>query len=230
MEWYEELDFDENPLLVETKYIGNEEILKEAFYSIVSGNILVIEGEEGSGKTKILREIIKTFGGYGKVAYVSCKDLGRDLNIETILVKKNGFLGWLFKVYPKRMILLLDDVEHLSAKNMERIKYFFDSNHLKAVVITTKNFSALKLTESITQRIRKVIPLSSLSEFEAVQVFRSKVGEHILSDRILKVTYQFSHRNIQKFLKNCEVVCKAYIGNKNITEGDVQKLFEKGNA
>ena len=61
MEWYEELDFDENPLEIETRYVGNEVLLDEVFYSIISGNILVIEGEKGSGKTRVLKEVIRKF-------------------------------------------------------------------------------------------------------------------------------------------------------------------------
>ncbi|MDP3728954.1 MAG: ATP-binding protein [bacterium] len=228
MEWYEELDFDENPLQKETRCVGNEEILKEAYYSIISGNILVIEGETGSGKTKILKEVIKKFGGYGRIAYINAKELQKELNVEEILAKKNGILGWLFKRYPKNMILLLDDVEHLSSRNLERIKYFFDSNHLRSIIITTKSYEKLHLSESIKQRIRKNIQLHSLSEFEAVQVFRDKLGEHILSDRTIKTAYQLSGKNTQKFLNNCEHVCKAYVANKNLTEEDVRKLLERG--
>lgn len=228
MEWYEELDFDENPLLKETRCVGNDEILKEAYYSIISGNILVLEGEEGSGRTRILKEVIKKFGGYGKVAYVNAKDLAKELNIEDVLRKKNGLLGWLFKRYPKDMILLLDDVEHISSRNMERIKYFFDSNHLRSVIITTKSFEKLRLHESLKQRIRKVIQLHPLSEYEAVQVFRDKLGDKMLGDRAIKVAYQLSSKNIQKFLKNCEHVCKAYVANRNLNEDDVRKLLERG--
>ena len=228
MEWYEELDFDENPLKNETKCIGNDDVLKEAYYSIISGNILVLEGEEGSGKSKVLREVIRTFGGHGRIAYVQCKNLSKELNIEDVLVKKNGILGMLFKRYPTNMILLLDDVEELSAKNMERMKYFFESNHLKAVIISTKNFEKLHLSESVKQRIRKVVKLRPLSEFEAVQLFRDKVGDSHLSDRIIKVIYQNSGKNIQKFLNHCEHVCKAYVANKNMNEEDVRKLLDRG--
>ncbi len=228
MEWYEELDFDENPLKKETRCVGNEEILKEASYSIMSGNMLIIEGTPGTGKTKLLREVIKQFGGYGRVAYVNCKELSQELNVEDVLIKKNGILGWLCKKYPKNMILLLDDVEHLSSRNMERIKYFFDSNHLRSVIITTKDTEKLKLSESIKQRIRKVIQLHVLSEYEAVQLFRDKLGEGMLSDRAIKAIYQCSNKNTQMFLNNCEHVCKAYVTNKNITEDDVKKILERG--
>lgn len=228
MEWYEELDYDEDPLKKETRCVGNEDILKETYYSIMSGNMLVLEGGKGTGKTKILREVIKQFAGYGRVAYVNCKELNQELNVEDVLIKKNGLLGWIFKKYPKNMILLLDDVEHLSSRNMERIKYFFDSNHLRSVIITTKEFEKLKLSESLKQRIRKVIQLHTLSEYEAVQVFRDKVGEGMLGDRVIKTIYQLSQKNTQIFLNNCEHVCKAYVTNKNITEDDVKKIVERG--
>ena len=229
MEWYEELDFDENPLKKNNaRFVGNEEVLKEAYYSIVSGNILVIEGAEGTGKTKLLKEVIRKFGGQGRVAYVSAKAVDKELNIEDILVKKNGILGMVFKRYPKDMILLLDDVEHISPKNIERIKYFFDSNHLRAVLITTRSYENIHLSESIKQRVRKVIAMHPVSEFEAVQIFRDTVGETILSDRIIKVIYQLSNKNTQKFLNNCEQVCKAYVANKNLTEDDVRKLLSRG--
>ena len=162
MEWYEELDFDENPLEIETKYIGNDDVLDETFYSIVSGNILIIQGQSGSGKTKVLKEVVRKFGGHGKVAYVNCEKFRNDLNVEHVITKKNGILGFLFKKQPKKMVLLLDNVEHLSPRNLERIKYFFDRNHLRAVIIATKDFDALNFGDSVKQRVRKVIKLDKL--------------------------------------------------------------------
>lgn len=228
MEWFEELDFDENPLFIETRYHGNEELLNEALYTIESGNILIIEGEEGSGKTKILKEVIKKFGGKGDIAFIDCKELDKELNVEKVIINKNGLSGWLFKKYPKNMILLLDNVEFLSNKNMERIKYFYDSNHLRAVIITTKDSTKLKLNGSIEQRIRKTAKIKPLTEFEAVQVLRNKLGQTILSDRIIKEIYKNSNKNMKKFFDNSEKVCKIYIENRNLNEEDVRKLFERG--
>ena len=61
-----------------------------------------------------------------------------------------------------------------------------------------------------------------------MKIFRDKLGESLLSDRIIKVTYQLSGKNIQKFLNNCELVCALYATNKSISEEDVRKLLEKG--
>jgi len=227
MEWYEELDFDENPFTLETKYVGNDDVLEEAFYSVVAGSILIVEGDDGSGKTKLLKEVARRFGGHGKVAFVDAKALERELNIEDIIAKKNGLLGYVFKKYPKGMILLLDNVEHLSQKNLERIKYFFDRNHLRAVVIATKDYTKLNFPESLQQRVWKHIRLKSLTEYEAVQVFRDKVGAEILSDRVIKETYRQSEKNLRRFFVNSERVCKAYLANKNLTEDDVKNMLAR---
>ena len=228
MEWYEELDFDENPLTIESKYIGNELLLDEVFYSIVSGNVLIIEGPKGVGKTRTLKEVIKKFGGEGRVAYINCKNLDKELNVKDVIKKKNGFISRMFKDDPRDMILLLDDVEHLSEKNMERIKYYYDRNFLRAVIISSRNALDLNLNESIKQRIRKVIKMKSLSDYEAVQVVRDKLGEELLNDRIIKETYKHSDKNMKRFLSNCELVCKAYIGNKELKEEDVEKIIVRG--
>ncbi|MDP3918453.1 MAG: ATP-binding protein [Nanoarchaeota archaeon] len=227
MEWYEELDFDENPLNTETRYIGNEIVLDEVFYSIVSNNILIIQGNQGSGKTKILKEVIKKYGGFGKVAFINCKKLEKELNIENVIKNQNGLIGRLLNKDPKNMILLLDDVENLTERNMERIKYYFDRNYLRSVIITTTDLESLNLNESIKQRVRKIITLKSLSDYEAVQVARDKLGENLLNDRIIKTTYHESDKNMKKFLNNCELVCKAYIANKDIKEEDVRKIITK---
>jgi predicted AAA+ superfamily ATPase len=227
MEWYEELDFDENPLEIETRYVGNEVLLDEVFYSIISGNILVIEGEKGSGKTRVLKEVIRKFGGQGRVAYVNCKDLDKELNVEEVLKNKNGVFGKLFKKTPKEMILLLDDIEHLSNKNIERIKYYFDRDHLRSVILATRKFEDIQLDESMHQRIRKKILLKSLSDYEAVQVVRDKLGDSLLNDRLIKKAYQQSNRNMKRFLNNCELLCKAYIGNKELKEDDVESIITR---
>jgi Cdc6-like AAA superfamily ATPase len=230
MEWFEELEFDNNPLTAETKYIGDKNILDEAFYSIISGNMIVIEGKDGKGKTKILREVIKKFGGKGKIAYVNCKKLDKQLNIEDIVTKKNGILGSLFKKQPKNMVLLLDDVEELSERNLERIKYYFDRNYLRAVIIATKDLEALGLNESIEQRIFSTIKLKDLSGYEAVQIFRDKIGDKILTDRALKEVYKLSNNNIKEFLDNCEEICKAHVVDKEkeIKEEDIKAIISQG--
>ncbi len=227
MEWYEELDYDENPFEINTRLVGQESVLDESFYTIMSGNLLIVEGEEGTGKTKLLQEVVHKFGGKGKIIYIDSKKLDKQLNIEDVVVKKNGLSGYLFKKYPQKMILLLDDIENLSERNCERIKYLFDMNHLKSVIFTTKDSEKLKFTEGLNQRIRKTINLETLSDYEAVQMVRDKIGNNCMTDRMIKEVYRESNKNIKKFLGNCELVCKAYLDNNEISEKDVKDILKK---
>lgn len=224
MEWYEELDFDENPFNMDSKFIGNEETLEELFYTIMSGNIVIIEGKSGSGKTRLMKEVIKKFGGKGKIAYIDCKTIDTELNIESIIQKKKGW----FRKNPKNMILLLDNVNHITEKNMERIKYYFDQNYIRAAILATEDQENLTLSPSLKQRIWKYISISSLTDYEAVQVIREKLGSDTLSDRMIKEVYKESGKNMKKFMENSELVCRAYIENKEIKEEDVKRILESG--
>ncbi|MBT3985587.1 ATP-binding protein [archaeon] len=224
MEWYEELDFDENPFGIDSKYVGNEDLLDEVFYSIMSGNIIVIQGEEGSGKTRVMKEIVRKFGGKGKIAYVNGKNLDKELNVETLINKKKGW----FRKNPKNIILLLDDVEHISEKNMERIKYYFDQNYVRTVMLGTSKPEELKLSPSLKQRVWKKLEVGKLSDYEAVQVVRERLGNEMLTDRVIKAVYKESDKNMKKFMENCEIICKAYIDNKDIKEDEVKNILERG--
>jgi len=224
MEWYEELDFDENPFTTDSKYVGNEDLLEEAFYSIISGSIIIVGSEPGMGKTRLMKEVVKKFGGKGKLVYINGKNLDKELNVESIIKKKKG----LFRKNPKNMILLLDDVEHISEKNMERIKYFFDQNYIRSVILATSKPKELKLSDSLKQRVWKNLKMNCLSDYEAVQVVREKIGEDMLSDRVIKAVYKESEKNMKKFMENCETMCKAFIDNKDIKEEEVKNIIERG--
>lgn len=226
-EWFEELDFDENPLKTNTAFIGNKKIIDEAFYSIIAGNILILEGSEGSGKTRVLKEIINRFGGKGKIAYIDSQKLEKELNVEKVIRGRNGLLGQLFQFEPRGMILLLDNVEALSSKNMERIKQYFDANVLQSVIIVTQSFSSLQLSESLRQRVTKIVNIPPLSEYEAVQLVQKLVGDGMIEDKLLREAYRRSGRNIKLYLENCEILFKAFATNKRtpLTEEDLQKLL-----
>jgi MoxR-like ATPase len=173
-QWYEELDFEENPFSTNPSdfvknIVGREEVIDELIYRVRAGSMVFLEGEDGMGKTALLRLVIRKFKGKGKVIYVNCDKLEKELNIEELLVMKNGFIqGMLMKKYPRGMILLLDNVSKLSEANTERIKYFFDEGHLKSVIFTGDKFNDAEFSESLKQRIAKTLKLEKLEEYQAV--------------------------------------------------------------
>ncbi len=227
MEWYEEMELDDNPFGRETKLVGFDDIVSEMNYAITSGSMMFIEGGKGSGKTKLLKEAIRRFGGYGKVIYVNGRELHTELNVERLLKDRYGVLGRLFNKKPIGMILLLDDVEHISKRNCERIKYYFDQNYLRSIVFASKSYADSGINESVKQRIWKVISLRELTNYEAVQLVRNKLGNDMLNDRAIKEIYKLSNKNPKLFLENCEKVCKVAARNKELTEEDVNTILSE---
>jgi len=225
-EWYTKIGFDGDPFSKDSGFEGHDALVEEVFYAIHSGNMVSIVGDSGSGKTKILKEIIKRFGGKKKIIYVNCRHMQKAINVETLLQNRQGFFKRILGKKPNKMILLLDEVESLTSKNCERIKYYFDQNFLQSVIFTGKTFPVEGMSHSLVQRISKVLKIDPLSDYEAVRIIRDKIGDKYLTDRVIKTIYSKSGRNTGRLLQNCKTVMTEIAhGNKEITEEEVEKLL-----
>ncbi|MBT4351856.1 ATP-binding protein [archaeon] len=228
MSWYEELDFDENPFSTNPKeftdsLIELEEHTEELFYRINSANMLVIEGKKGYGKTSLLVKAIEKFGGRKKIIYVDCSQLDKELDIRDLLIKRYSFIGRFLNKKPKKMILLLDNVNELTKQNNERIKFYFDQNYIQSVIFTCTSYSKVKFSDSIRDRIgKRVIKINPLSPDNAVRLIRERIGDiELFNDKLIKDIYKTSGNNQKKMLENCEL---AAINAVNKNRNRVQKI------
>lgn len=233
--WYEDLNFIENPFkdLESIELIGYGGIVDDLLYNIGASNIVILEGKEGSGKTTLLKAVINKFRGHGRVVYIN-GDKVKNPNIETILINKNGFFGKFFNVMPMNMILLMDEVENLSEKNLERIKYFYDQNHIRSIIFTSNDKSKINFSPSMKDRVAKIITLRDLNEDEAYRIIKSRLGEvELFSREDIKELFNGSGKNIKNFLENCETVAKLVVekkmerANKEVMEGVLGKKETK---
>ena len=191
--------------------------------------MLFIEGKPGTGKTTLLKFAIDNFKGRGKVIYINCKKMDKELDIEKVLLKKYGFFSRLLNKKPRDMILMLDEVQYLSKKNTEKIKYYYDQNYIKAVVFTSKNFTASKLAPSLKHRIgSRVITMGDLTEEDAIALIKSRIGNHpILNEEIVKEIYSKSNQNPKDLLQNCAGICKLAVekGEQIVTLAILSEYF-----
>ncbi|MEM3374432.1 MAG: AAA family ATPase [Candidatus Woesearchaeota archaeon] len=232
--WYEKLGFRENPFTTNPKknhdkLVRMDEIIDEMFYRIESGSMLVIEGPQGSCKTTLMMIAAKKFGGNKNVAYVDCKILDKNLNITHVLQDKYGFLGRILNKKPKEMILLLDNVQELSKKNTERIKYYFDQNNIKSIIFTTEKYSKAKFSESLRDRIgKRVLKIPELDEFDAIEIVKKRIGENsdLFNEELIKKLFKLSNNSPKLFLENCEKVAEAAVkkGRKRVQLVDFKVL------
>lgn len=233
MEWFEELDFDENPFDVNpkrfsNKMVGVEEIMDELLYRVASGAMTFIEGKDGNGKTSLLWNIIRKHRGRGKVIYVDCEKLDKDLNIEELLTKRYGLSGRLFGKKPRDMILLLDNVSELSRRNMERIKFFFDEGYILSVVYTGKSYEDVKFSKSLRDRIgRRLIKLPELEPYHSVSLVRNRIGNsEMVSDELIEAVFAKSGRNPKTLLENLDNLFSKAVKSKKekLTKEDLRSV------
>ena len=210
--WYEEYDYDENPFEIDPivdeprQLVAREEEEKEIIYRVLAGNIIFVEGGAGKGKTALLRHVIENFKGHGKVIYVDAKRVNKTLNVERLLIGANKVRGELLGKKPKNMILLLDNIENMTPRNWERIKYYFDQNYIKSVVFTGKSYANVKFPESIKSRVgTRILKLNLLSSEEALQIIQERLGdeyEDVLTDEEIIQLFKLSKGDLKNFLLN----------------------------
>ncbi len=229
MEWYEELYFDENPFTTNPKsfadkLVGRSDVIDELFYRIRAGSMVFIEGDEGSGKTALLWNVIRRFRGRGKVIYVDCSEI-EDVNIEELLDKRQGVFARLFRDKPKNMILLLDNVKKLSQTNSERVKYYFDQGYIKSVVFTGEDYLSVNFSQSLRDRIgSRIIELEPIDAYQAIALVRNRIDNlEMVEDNQIKEIFKKSG-NPKEFLNNCDKVFRHAMENNNdkITEDDLK--------
>jgi predicted AAA+ superfamily ATPase len=214
-DWYDRFGMDRNPFELDPfscsyTFVNHKNLIENILYLVKSGSMCVLEGEEGSGKTMFLKQITDFFKGEGKVAYIDAK-IVKDMDIEEIILKrkKTSFLG-IFAKKPKDMILLLDNVEHLSHKNCEKIKYYFDQGHVKSVIFATSDYKHLDISQSLKNRIlHQVYAIPPLNKYDALRIVRDRFSDTLfLADQTIIELFFRSNQNIKKTLQYCEKLCK----------------------
>jgi len=209
--------FEDNFEYLKTDFelIGRDVEKDEVIYRIDSGNMLLIEGVKGVGKTALLKHAIDNFGGHGKVVYIDVGTFGRRLDIAQLLKGK-----------PKGMILLIDNIQYLSESNNKKIKYFYDQDHIKSVVFTTVDSKAINWTPAIRDRIgRNVLKLKELSREYVLKIIRDRLKEDfVISDEVLDELYKES-KNLRRFLINCDLLCR-YLDREEKGEAEVEDVAE----
>lgn len=213
--WYERFGYDYDPLSSKPEFgddlVDADDLIDELIYRIDAGSIIFIEGENGSGKTALLYQMIDKHKGHGRVIYFDCNDLRKNAEIDLLMKNRYGFLGRLLNMVPKNMIVLLDNVQALNFKNAERVKFYFDQNYIKSLIFTGTNYSNSKLTPSIKDRIgTRIIKTRKMSESGAIDLLKIRLGEdqELMPDNIARKIYRLSGGNPKIFLDMCSALCR----------------------
>lgn len=231
-EWYRKKGFRKNPLHEEPHFkdvfLGYDVLLEELFYRINAGSLIFVEGE--IGKTALLLKIIEKYRGKGKVAYINCENVKNEPDIKVVLANGKKRLSRYIKGFPKKMILLLDNVSSLSYENSEKIKHYFDNGNILSVVMTGKNYSETDIPESLKHRIgNRIYKLRALTKHECADIVMERLNfpEFIKEEIILMIAQKT--KNIKDLMKECHsaLLLMANQNEKEVTKSTIHKLFQE---
>ncbi|MFH1182176.1 MAG: AAA family ATPase [Candidatus Woesearchaeota archaeon] len=185
---------------MKSKLFGFDEVIEELSYRVQAGSMVFVEGRRGSGKTALLKAIIDRFRGKKRVIYIDCNTI-KDLDIEAVMQRRYGLIGRLMGITPKNMVLLADNVQHLSRRNVQRLQYFFDHNYIYSVIFTGESYAKSKLTKSLRDRIGgRVMRVPVLSPGDAIEIAHERFS--LEDEAIVKKIYKHS-KGVADFIDNC---------------------------
>jgi predicted AAA+ superfamily ATPase len=208
------------------KLFGFDEVIEELTYRIQAGSMVFVEGKRGSGKTELLKAIIGKFKGKKRVIFIDCNTV-KSLDIERTMQRRYGLIGRMMGITPKNMVLLADNVQQLSKRNVQKLQFFFDHNYIYSVVFTGESYAKSKLTKSLRDRIGgRIIKVPVLSLADAVEIAHQRFS--IDDEIIVKKVYKYS-KGVSDFIDNCIKIGEFAEKNKTakLSEDDVKTALGK---
>ncbi len=214
--WYKELGFETNPFSIKPNslVIGIDSTLQKLKSRIKTGGIILLTGDYGTGKTAILKNLIEEFKGKRKLIYYSYNRKDGILDFDKLLYESK-MLNKIIKRKPKKMILLLDEVEKLNIKEREELILNYKQGYFKAVVLVARNKKSANLNTELEELISKdYVQMQEMTSETAAKMIRNRIGSvDYISDVMIKRIFQV-RKNPRMFLENCEDVCR-YAFNTN---------------
>ena len=226
--WYNELGFNENPFSIKSlksELEANELLIRDVVNKINLGEIVLVYGDYGTGKSSLLKTIMKEING--KIAYYNCGHKTGSINFEKIIISAGGFFSRLFRIKTKNIVLLLDESLDMNRKDIAKTIQHYNEGYFKSVVFVSKmeDISFIRNLDSLVGRNKYM--MKGLDRDDAVKLARKRLNDlnHISDELIARIFMK--NRNPRAFLRNCENVFKhAYEkGAQKITDEHIKEVL-----
>jgi len=226
--WWSYYGFKENPLDIrpnENLY-GIEHVEKEVIDYIRSGNIFLLYGPTGCGKTSLAYKIMKNYNNEFNFIYLNGEenpnpDIFKILERHTY--KKALFIK--FKV-KKPVVLILDEFYNFSENLSKQIKALYDNKIIYSIWLIQIQENIQNATISFLNRLSKKIYLDFPNEEIIIKVIESRLNGKIKFDNefLLRIIRK-NNRNIRSILIELNSILsklkhpiKDIISERNIIE------------
>jgi Cdc6-like AAA superfamily ATPase len=231
MTWYEKYSWSSNPfelIPMPDTISGVEEIRKEVLEYINSDDCCLLTGEDGLGKTIILKWLESYPSPNTIPIYINTLGMSVDeilkINIDKMIKEKSGssFFG-----KKKKIIMLIDDANTLQPLIGKSIKRNFDEKTISSIVLASDTDALTNLEGNLLDLIgNRKIKLRPLTAEEAMGMIINRVRhKNPFEPGSLEPIFRKANFNPRKILELCEMIAKEN-SEKTITKESVEKYFE----
>jgi hypothetical protein len=207
--WYKRFGYSIDPFLrdpLKAQYtaVSHEKLVRYLSSQLISGQLSIIEATQGFGKTTLLGQLLQRISK--KVYYVDAQTLSSD--IEHVLSAKLSLVRRIFEGKPKLIFLLVDNADYLSAKNLEKIKYYFDQDYILGAVLAVTKLDKSRFSGGFLDRVSTIAKIPALHELESLRIVRERFShQYFLPDESILSVISYSKGNMCFVLNTCSAVC-----------------------
>jgi energy-coupling factor transporter ATP-binding protein EcfA2 len=231
--WYKKLGFYSNPFNIKPAAFDDELVAYDLSFihkMIDKGEMVFIEGEYGTGKTTILKNVIGHYKGKNRMIYYSFNNAD-EFNLDALLDGANTFWRKMAGLKMKDIILLLDEVQTMKTSDMKKLLKPYKDGIVKSVVFVSHDYELSKFPEEFSKLLAgNVIKTVNLATKEAIALVKRRIGSiSLLPDNMIAKIFLISGKNPRRLLEYCEDVCRyaVELEDETVTDYHLNEVLGK---
>jgi MoxR-like ATPase len=225
--WWKKYGFFKNPLDIRPNedLIGVDDIIKKIKDSIINGEIFLLYGPIGSGKTSLAFKIKRDLSDRYNVIYVN-GEYERDKDLGEI-IEKNKYNKFLFFKFENKLpiVLILDEYYNFPEDVSKKLKYLYDNRIVHSIMLIQPSPQIMNATLSFLNRLYRKIEMKFPPEDEILKLINKKLkGRVNLDERMLRNLIRKSNNNIRQIFIELNNLLEGGIDNLNKGLGEIKNL------
>lgn len=217
--WYKKYSWTKNPFLIKFSrdLVGLEKQKKLLMDYVNSGDICIITGDSGVGKTSLMRWLEGTLKKY-KTFYINAEGINEYFSLQRY-VKKPFF---------RKAILLVDEAQYCDETFRKEMKLIYDDNIVHSVVIAQTETSLHDYVESFKNRVgKRTIAMRGMDHEMALDLINLRTNnKHPFDEATIRLIVKEAKNNPRRILEHCELVC-IELQYKDFNKDNVLDVLDK---
>ena len=227
--WWRKYGFSKNPLDIRPSedLVGVDDIIKKVKNAIRNGEIFLLYGPIGSGKTSIALKIKKELSEEFNIVYIN-GEYEKNIDKE---IEENSYIKFLFFKFRNKlpMVLILDEFYNFPEDVSKKLKYLYDNKIAYSIMLIQPSPQLMNVTPSFLNRLHEKIEMRFPDENSIIELINRKLKGKIKFDEgYLRKIIRKNGNNVRSiFIELNNILENMEHPVKDIIKGNLENIKEK---